>query len=180
MDQLQSNQWLREMMAAHETSLRRFLTRIVPLAVANEIIQEAFFKLLGQKTEVIENHVAEWLFTVCRNKAWDYLRKEKNIDSDELPRLELVAVDPAPLPIQVLESRQQLALILKSIARLKPQEQEVVRLKFQEGFDYKEISRITGHSISYVGVLIHQSIQKIRKDVGSMSVTKGVKNETGT
>ena len=39
------------------------------------------------------------------------------------------------------------ALILGMIDRLPPNQQEVVRLKFQNGFSYKEIARITTLSV---------------------------------
>jgi RNA polymerase sigma-70 factor (ECF subfamily) len=39
----------------------------------------------------------------------------------------------------------------------------VIRLKFQNGFSYKQIAGITGLSVSNVGFLIHTGIQALRK-----------------
>jgi RNA polymerase sigma-70 factor (ECF subfamily) len=44
-------------------------------------------------------------------------------------------------------------------------QQEVVRLKFQNGLSYREISCITKLSVSNVGYLIHTAIQKIRAEL---------------
>jgi len=41
-------------------------------------------------------------------------------------------------------------------------QREVIRLKFQNGFSYQEISRISGHSVSNVGYLIHAGIKTLR------------------
>ena len=41
-------------------------------------------------------------------------------------------------------------------------QREVIRLKFQNGFSYQEISRISGHSVSNVGYLIHTGLKTIR------------------
>ena len=41
-------------------------------------------------------------------------------------------------------------------------QREVIRLKFQNGFSYQEISRISGHSVSNVGYLIHAGIKALR------------------
>ena len=46
--------------------------------------------------------------------------------------------------------------------RCPPNQREVVRLKFQNGFSYQEISRISGHSVSNVGYLIHAGIKALR------------------
>ena len=55
--------------------------------------------------------------------------------------------------------------ILAALAGLPPAQQEVIRLKFQNGMSYKDISRITGHSVSHVGVLLHSGIKTLRKTV---------------
>ena len=41
-------------------------------------------------------------------------------------------------------------------------QREVIRLKFQNGFSYQEISRISGHSVSNVGYLIHAGMKTLR------------------
>ena len=43
-------------------------------------------------------------------------------------------------------------------------QQEVVRLKFQNGFSYKEISRITALSVTNVGFLIHTAVSRLRAE----------------
>ena len=42
--------------------------------------------------------------------------------------------------------------------------QEVVRLKFQHGFSYKEIARITELSVTNVGFLIHTAVSRMRAE----------------
>jgi len=53
---------------------------------------------------------------------------------------------------------------LRMIDHLPPNQQEVLRLKFQSGFSYKEISRITTLSVSHVGVLIHHAVTRLRAE----------------
>jgi RNA polymerase sigma-70 factor (ECF subfamily) len=50
------------------------------------------------------------------------------------------------------------------IDRLPPNQQEVVRLKFQHGFSYKEISRITELTVTNVGFLIHAAVTRMRAE----------------
>ena len=71
--------------------------------------------------------------------------------------------DASPLPPNVLELRQAQSRILAQLERLPENQQEVVRLKFQNGLSYREISRITGHSESNVGFLLHTALKTIRE-----------------
>ena len=52
--------------------------------------------------------------------------------------------------------------VLELLEALPVNQREVVRLKFQNGFSYQEISRISGHSVSNVGYLIHAGIKALR------------------
>src|SRR5262249_30128494 len=63
------------------------------------------------------------------------------------------------------DRRQLLQEILDMVSTLPPSQREAVYLKFHDGFSYKEISRITGHSISNVGFLIHAALEGIRQRV---------------
>ena len=62
----------------------------------------------------------------------------------------------------MVEQRESAAHILALLEKLPPREQEVVRLKLQNELSYREISRVTGLSVSNVGYLIHMAVRKIR------------------
>ena len=47
------------------------------------------------------------------------------------------------------------------LASLPPQQQEVVRLRFQHGLAYRQIAAVTGLSASNVGFLIHTAIKAL-------------------
>ncbi len=71
-----------------------------------------------------------------------------------------------PAPADVLAHREDHALILRLLDDLPQGQQDVIRLKFQNGFSYKEISRISGYSVSNVGFLIHTGLKTIRTRLG--------------
>ena len=72
--------------------------------------------------------------------------------------------DSDPRPGRALEREEIRATILGMIDRLPPNQQEVVRLKFQNGFSYKEISQITALSVGNVGFLIHTAVARLRAE----------------
>jgi RNA polymerase sigma-70 factor (ECF subfamily) len=63
-----------------------------------------------------------------------------------------------------METQETSAALLELIGHLPPNQQEVIRLKFQNGFSYKEISRITALSVGNVGFLIHTAVTRLRRD----------------
>ena len=68
-----------------------------------------------------------------------------------------------PSPSAVAERRETTGRVVRQLETLSNNQQEVIRLRFQNGMSYKEISRITGHSVSNVGFLIHTAIKNLRQ-----------------
>ena len=75
--------------------------------------------------------------------------------------------DEAPLPSNVVEWRQNQQRVLRAMEDLPENQQEVVRLKFQNGLSYREISKVTGLSESNVGFLIHTAVKRLREKIGA-------------
>jgi RNA polymerase sigma factor (sigma-70 family) len=117
----------------------------------------------NQSPATINGHAVEWLFTVCRHRALDVMRKEGRMKRFEEGQVERVTA-AEPRPGRALEQAETQAAILRMIDRLPPNQQEVVRLKFQNGFSYKEISRITALSVTNVGFLIHTAVARLRTE----------------
>ena len=64
------------------------------------------------------------------------------------------------------EQREAVAQAAAAMAALPTNQQEVIRLKLQDGLSYREISEVTGLSVSNVGFLMHQGIKSIRERMG--------------
>lgn len=108
-----------------------------------------------------EPHLGQWLFTVCRNRALDVRRKESRMnllseaDGDGCASRE-------QSPVDVAEGRETLEKVLALLGTLPNNQQECLRLKFQNGFSYRQISGITNLSVSNVGYLIHMGLKTLR------------------
>ncbi len=72
---------------------------------------------------------------------------------------------PAREPDQAgrLEQAENVSQATKLLGQLPENQQEVIRLKMQDGLSYREIAEITGLSISNVGFLLHKGIRTIRE-----------------
>jgi len=149
----------------YQAPLLRYATRLVgDPDRARDVVQDTFVRLLAQAPDTgIADHLAEWLYTVCRNRALDVIRKEGRMRQFEEGAVERV-VAAEPRPGAALEFAETQNAVLHLIDRLPRTQQEVVRLKFQNGFSYKEISRITALSVGNVGFLIHTAVQTLRRE----------------
>jgi RNA polymerase sigma-70 factor (ECF subfamily) len=161
--------WIRETLARYEAELVRYTFRITrELERAREIVQETFLKLWLAERSEIEGHLAEWLYTVCRNHALDQNRKDRRqVSADPMdargPVGEAAAAPGAP--DELLEQKQEQTVLLGALSGLSEKYQEVLRLKFQADLSYAEISRITGLTVSNIGYIIHMGLKQLRSQV---------------
>jgi len=134
------------------------LTLAKPAVAPARIIEsfQHYLKLEGSVAEraefisLLDGHLAEWLFTVCRNRAHDLQRREhrmKPLDDIEL------AAQPSRehSPAAQAEQNESAGHARQFLNHLPPNQQEVVRLKFQNGLSYKEIAGVTNLSVTNVG-----------------------------
>lgn len=160
--------WIAEAVREHQAPLVRYVARLLggDLARAQDVVQDAFVRLWRQSEADVRGHVVEWLYTVCRNRAVDVVRKEGRMRAFAEGEAENVTA-AGTRPGRALEAEETRAAVLGLIERLPPNQQEVIRLKFQSGFSYKEISRITKLSVSNVGYLIHMAVKQLRADMAA-------------
>lgn len=132
---------------------------------ARDVVQDTFIKLHRQDPALIQGRLKSWLYTVCRNRSIDVLRKENPMltsPGDAFATLN----DSRPDPARAMEERERHAEVMTLLERLPENQREVIRLKFQGDLSYKEISDVTGLSVSNVGFLIHTGIKRLRSFMG--------------
>ena len=160
--------FLERTFAEQQAPLTRYAARLLnDPDRARDVVQDTFIRFMAQSREAINGHAVEWLFTVCRHRALDVLRKEGRMRRFDEGQVERVTA-PEPRPGRELEHAETHAVILQMIDKLPPNQQEVVRLKFLHGFSYKEISRITTLSVSNVGFLIHTAVGRLRTEFAAL------------
>ena len=128
---------------------------------ARDVVQDTFIRLYQQDAGKVSDGLKSWLFTVCRNRALDILRKEKRMvamDDDVL-----VGRDSGePSPLQAVSNHERVELVKSYIARLPENQATAILLKFEKGYSYQEISAETGLSQGNVGFLIHTGMKRLR------------------
>lgn len=136
------------------------------LDAARDVVQETFIKLCAVNEPALQGYLAEWLYTVCRRKALDQGRKERAMKTRER---NVETAPPEPIG-SASERRDEFDSALRHLERLPEKQQEVVRLRFQGGLSYAEISRVTGDSVGNVGWLLHQALKGLRERMQAKEV----------
>ena len=80
MEKASKSQWIEAALKQHESNLIRYATWILSDGErAREVVQETFLRLCKETPERIDDHLPQWLFTVCRNLAFDVRKKENRM-----------------------------------------------------------------------------------------------------
>ena len=137
---------------------------------ARDVVQDTFVKLYQQEPgKIAEPALKSWLYTVCRNRSFDVLRKEKRMTVVENEKMETIEVDGDD-PAEIAEREETHSEVMRFLDRLPPNQKEVIRLKFQGDMSYKEISEVTSLSVSNVGFLIHSGLKRLRQLLSHQTV----------
>jgi RNA polymerase sigma factor (sigma-70 family) len=165
-----STEWVRAAIELHEGALLRYAQHFVrDLESARDIVQDTFLQLCRQTNDEIRPRVAQWLFTVCRNRAIDVCRKERRMKlapEDQLADKLAQNSEASELQPSAAMERQEAATgLMSQISKLPDRQQEVLRLKFNAGLSYKEIAEVTGLTSSNVGFILHTAIAKLRQSL---------------
>lgn len=161
--------WVREAMAKHEQALLRYAASLTgDPDTARDIVQDTFLRMWRARPGRLGDGLTAWLYTVCRNRALDVRRKELSmgrLQDAPVAALSNLAPDPSALA-ELSDSHREALEVLKT---LPASQQEVVRLRFQGELSYKEISAVTGHSVSNVGYMLHVALAAVRESVRAVA-----------
>ena len=155
--------FIEQAMLNYESSLIGYAATILNDAdLARDVVQDTFIKLCQQDREKVQDSLKSWLFTVCRNRAFDILRKEKRIlPLDDIEWQKVAGIELQP--DQQVDLQERMGQLHTYLDRLSANQRDVIILKFQQGLSYQEIHAITGLTTGNVGFLIHSGLKRLRE-----------------
>jgi len=142
---IERNIWLAKEILVHERALRGYLTRFFKnVADIEDVVQETYARLLSLSdsgSAAVRNWHA-FLFTSARNVALDRIRRGRVVSLDTLAEMGSVDVlDQTPSADEALNARQELALLLETIASLPDRCREALTLRKLYGLSQREIAQ---------------------------------------
>ncbi len=147
----------------YESPLIGYATTILNDAdLARDVVQDVFVRLCQQNPAKVQDNLKAWLFTVCRNRAFDVLRKDKRTKPiDEVRWRKVAGEDLSPDSFALQKERYSQAI--RYLDHLPANQREVIILKFQQDLSYFEIQQITGLKPGNIGFLLHTALKQLRK-----------------
>jgi len=153
-------EWVLEVLRRYERPLLRYAAAVGGEEHARDVVQDTFLRLCTQAPKGVEDHVAAWLFTVCKNRALELRRSNRRlttIEEDDLPQ------SPDSGPAAKLELKESVSRVGEAVAALSERYREALLLKIEGGLTYKEIAAVMDITVGHVGFILHDAIAEIRE-----------------
>ncbi|WP_297959054.1 RNA polymerase sigma factor [uncultured Ruminococcus sp.] len=143
-----------------------YLASIVGNVQKAEEIAEDTFVLLGTKKPKFKEKSSfkTWLYTIARNLAVDYIRKDsrKNcISIEDTPEM----IDDETAVEEAYIRKEQQIMIHKAMRKLNPKYQQVLWLIYFEGFSNKEAARIMRKSLRSLESILYRARKSLRSQL---------------
>lgn len=131
---------------------------------AEDILQETFLKAYKSIWQLRSpESLKPWLFRIATNELGRYFRSHKALSSlEELPCGSLTRLTEAP---EVDVPGAAARVLSAAMLQMSPLQRQVFSLRYYEGLDYEQISRITGASRNSLMVSYHEAKKKIEKGI---------------
>lgn len=130
---------------------------------ADDLAQEAFFRLLDRGVAGSDAGLRSWLFMVATNLVRDRSR------TLETRRRILAGVPPpehVPGPDEDLSRAEEITRVRSALERMSPRDREMLLLR-QEGFTYREIADVAGVSPRSVGTILARALKKFATELSN-------------
>ena len=147
-------------------SIYRFIyIKVSTKQVAEDLTQDVFLKVwqhLVDKKNV--RSFQAFIFRVARNTVVDHYRSSKQeLPLDYMPE----SVEIVEELILSVEKNMDAELLLKDIAKLKSEYQEVLLLRYVEDMSIDDIAHVMAKNKNNIRVIIHRALSKLK------TITKG-------
>lgn len=153
-----------ELVLEYKNMLIFFLNRYVQdLNIAEDIAQDAFVDIYVYKERYNgKTCFKTYLFTIGRNKAIDYIRKNKHMQyMVNIEEQSEISSEENELINYVIKNENK-ELIAHALERMKKEYARVLILIDFEEFSYKEAANVLGKTTSQVKVLVHRARKSLR------------------
>lgn len=135
----------------------------------DDVVQETFLKSMRAYDNFdfkSEGQLKSWLLTICRHVITDMFRKNKNHLSIEQDNIQLFDdSDVEDLLDAEITQEQDVKKVKQQLKKLKPVEQEIIRLRVNEEMSFGEIASALGSKEANVKMRFYRSIVKLKESL---------------
>ncbi len=135
---------------------------VADLHIAEELAEDVFV-LLGTKKprDNGKSSFKTWLFTIGRNRALNYLKKQKRHPETSVEEYPEIADDSFLLErLHMIEERKQ--LLHKAMQKLKPEYKQILWLIYFEDFSIKDAAAVMKKSVHSTETLVYRARKSLK------------------
>ena len=157
---------LAEIIRDHSDGLILYINSIVGNIHTAEDLAEDTFVFLGTKKPKDNGKASfrTWLYTIGRNKAIDYLRrnsKRSELSIDSVPE---TISDEECIESSYLREERKIA-VHQAMSKLKAEYRQVLWLIYFEGFSNKEAAAIMGKNVHNIETLVYRARKSLKSQL---------------
>ena len=157
----EQTRWFCEEVQPHERALRVYLlARFPALADHDDVVQEAYTRLLRAKATGRVRYAKAFLFTTARNAALDIFRRQRVPLESVTDSQEIAVLDEQPNVAELVEQKQELDILAEAVQALPDRCRQVIMLRHLDGLSYKEIAVQLGISAETVKVHMAKGMRR--------------------
>ncbi|WP_167617527.1 RNA polymerase sigma factor [Maribellus sediminis] len=128
-----------------------------------DALQDLMVKLWDKRNDLVRcNNQTAYIITMAKNHSFDLLKKKRPSrigENEEHKILNLASEDSG------LEAKEKFEHVRSAIEALPEKYREVIRLRDIDGFEFDEISEMTGYEVPYIRVILSRARQKVKEEV---------------
>ena len=132
---------------------------------AEDLMEDTFFKLAIRKPRFLgKSSFKTWLYTIARNIALDYLRKNGKIEKTPIEDVNNYIVEEVNVEKEYLIKEQKITLH-RTMRKLKSEYFQVLYLVYFEGFTNEEIAKIMKKNKRQIENLIYRAKGTLKSEL---------------
>ena len=160
-----------EIIRDYKDGLILYLTSIVSDVHTAEDLTEDTFVLLGTKKpkDKGKSSFKTWLYTIGRNIAIDYLRRQKRRSEQPLDTAGDISDDEADIERAYLRQEQKITLH-RALRKLKTEYRQVLWLEYFEQLSMKETAAIMKKSVHSTEMLASRARKALKAQLGKEGI----------
>jgi RNA polymerase sigma-70 factor (ECF subfamily) len=134
--------------------------------LAEDLLQDTFFRAYLYLEDCPPDKVKPWLFRVAYNSFIDNQRKNKRSSPQDTEVLNSIA-DTKNTEEELL-IKEQIGLVQSVMKSMPEKQKEALKLCVFKGLPYKEAAEIMGVSLSYIKILVFRARQTLKDNIEGM------------
>jgi RNA polymerase sigma-70 factor (ECF subfamily) len=115
-----------------------------------------------------------WLYSIARNVAVDFLRKNKRVNDRQFLSNEIEGQSVAETPDKIFQLNETKKELYQAILKLKQSYQDVIILRAIKEFNVAETAAILNWSEAKVRITFHRALKSLEKEMSQLEESRDI------